>query len=237
MAQAESAHLEELERRLGYRFTDSGLLRQALVHPSYAAEQKQPLPTNQRLEFLGDAVLQLALSALLFRRFPDEPEGRLTVLRTALCNERTLARIAADLGLGEFVLLGRGEDQAGGRQRPSILSDTLEAVLAAVFLDGGYEAAVDCCRRWFLEELERGEALVLEINPKGALQEWSQAHYHKTPEYEVERVTGPDHAPVFEVVVRLRGQELGRAKAGSRREAEKQAAKAALERLDDELPL
>jgi ribonuclease-3 len=226
--------LELLQRKLGYTFKNLALLEEALTHPSYSAEQKIPSPDNQRLEFLGDAVLQLVLSELLFRRFPRFQEGRLTVLRSALCNAHALARIADELDLGECVRLGKGDERAGGRTRRSTLADAFEALLAAFFIERGYGPCLKLCGQLFARFLEGPEPLMTEVNPKGALQEWTQARHHTPPTYEVLEISGPEHSPVFTVQVSIGDREVAVASAGNRKDAEKAAARLALERLKDE---
>ncbi len=223
--------ITQLQERLGYVFKNRELLDEALTHPSYAAEQKTPVPDNQRLEFLGDAVLQLALSQILYARFPDFREGRLTVLRSALCNTEALARIAREFRLGECVRLGKGEERDGGRERKSTLADAFEALLAAYFLETGFEPSVKLCQRLFAPFLQAPDRLMHEVNPKGSLQEWTQAHDHQLPAYQVTGVSGPQHAPVVTVSVHIGDREIAVASAGNRKEAEKKAARLALERI------
>src|SRR5512136_2484798 len=148
---AASPKYDELEQRLGYTFRQPGLLRLALTHPSVAHEQGAPVQTNQRLEFLGDAVLQLVLTRELYEKFPAFGEGPLTKARAQLVNRRTLAENARQLGVGDYLILSRGEETHGGRERPSALADTFEALLGAIFLDGGFEAARDFILREFLD--------------------------------------------------------------------------------------
>ena len=166
----------ELQTRLGYTFREPGLLRLALTHPSVAHEQGLPLQTNQRLEFLGDAVLQLVLTCELYEKFPGFGEGPLTKARAKLVNRRSLAERARQLGLGRHLIVSRGEEISGGRERPSALADTLEALLGAIFLDGGFSVAREFILRQFLGAF--GEVSVIPIleNPKGELQELLQAY-------------------------------------------------------------
>src|SRR5881296_2212086 len=162
---------EELQQKLGYAFKDSSLLRLALTHPSIAHEQGVPVQTNQRLEFLGDAVLQLALTRELYEKFPAFNEGPLTKARAKLVNRRTLAVHGRKLGLGENLILSRGEELHGGRERPSALADTYEAVLGAIFLDGGFEAAREFILGQFLSAFGGLTVIPILENPKGELQE------------------------------------------------------------------
>ena len=228
-----TATFGELQRRLGHSFADENLLRQALTHASYGHEKRQRLPDNQRLEFLGDAVLQLAVTAELYRRFADLPEGRLTVLRARLVNKNHLHALAQQLGLGEHLILGRGEENSQGRQRASILADAMEAVLGAVYAEAGWEAARTIILRLMEPSLAAisGEHDAHVANPKGALQEKLQAEGDDPPVYQCVSETGPAHARVYEVVVAWHGRELGRGQGASKKEAETRAAQAALEAI------
>src|SRR5678816_1529784 len=189
---------EELQTRLGYRFCDVELLTLALTHPSIAHEQGAPMQTNQRLEFLGDAVLQLVLTRELYDKFGTFGEGPLTKGRAKLVNRRTLADHGRRLGLGKNLILSRGEELHGGRERPSALADTFEALLGAIFLDGGFEVARGFVLGQFLSAF--GQLVVIPIleNPKGELQELLQAISSEAPQYHVVSATGPDHDRVFE---------------------------------------
>ncbi|NOY82867.1 MAG: ribonuclease III [Kiritimatiellaeota bacterium] len=232
MANDSAADLDAFqESTLKYRFQHPEILEIALTHPSFAAEQKHPPPDNQRLEFLGDAVLELALSDLLFDRFPESPEGTLTVLRSVMCNKDALAGLARLIGLGAVLRLGKGETASGGRDRPSILADAFEAVLGAVHRDGGYEHARDCCIRLVQDFMPEPRELLAHANPKGALQELTQTRGGPPPTYRLLSVRGPEHLPEFEVEVAVGDRVLARAVAGSRRNAEKEAARKALETL------
>ena len=226
---------EELQRRIGHVFADENLLRQALTHASYGHEKRQRLPDNQRLEFLGDAVLQLSVTAELYARFPDLPEGRLTVLRARLVNKHHLHTLAQQLGLGEHLILGRGEENSQGRQRGSILADAMEAVFGAIFAEAGWDAARAIILRLMEPTLAaigtENDALI--ANPKGALQEKLQAEGDDPPVYQCISETGPAHARVYEVMVEWHGRELGRGQGASKKEAETRAAQAALDQLAD----
>jgi ribonuclease-3 len=221
----------ELQSRLGYHFRDRELLRLALTHPSVAHEQGVPIQHNQRLEFLGDAVLQLVLTRELYRNFPAFGEGPLTKARAKLVNRRSLADKGRSLGLGNYLILSRGEEMHGGRDRPSTLADAFEAVLGAIFIDGGFDAAFAFLSGLFQDAL--GELSVIPIleNPKGELQEFLQARSAEAPEYRVVSATGPDHDRVFECTVRHAGVELARGVGKSKKAAESEAALAALEKL------
>ena len=223
--------IDELQTRLGYAFREPGLLRLALTHPSVAHEQGLPLQTNQRLEFLGDAVLQLVLTCELYEKFPGFGEGPLTKARAKLVNRRSLAERARQLGLGRHLILSRGEEISGGRERASALADTLEALLGAIFLDGGFPVAREFILRQFLGAF--GEVSVIPIleNPKGELQEMLQAYSSEAPRYHVISATGPDHDRVFECTVHHGGEELARGRGKSKKAAESEAALAALAKL------
>lgn len=220
--------LEVLQQRLGYTFKDVALLELALTHPSAAHERGTPLQHNQRLEFLGDAVLQLVLSVELYVRFAGFCEGALTKARAKLVNRRTLAEHGRQLGLGEFLLLSRGEESQGGRTRASSMADALEAVVGAIFLDGGFEAARAFVLRRFNNALEQLPVLPTIENPKGELQELLQAQSSEPLQYRLVSATGPDHDRVFECTVERAGVELGRGRGKSKKEAETAAAIAAL---------
>ena len=223
--------LDALQKSLGYVFRDESLLLLALTHPSIAHESTVSTPHNQRLEFLGDAVLGLILTRELYERFPDFGEGPLTKARAQLVNRRALASEARKLGLGRHLIVSRGEDTSGGRDRQSALADAFEALLGAIFLDGGYEVAREFIFRCFGDAFgELNEIPNLE-NPKGELQELLQAKSTEAPCYEMTFATGPDHDRVFECAVFHQGIELGRGRGKSKKEAESQAATAALQTL------
>jgi ribonuclease-3 len=227
----------ELQARLGYTFRDEGLLRLALTHPSVAHESGDALtPDNQRLEFLGDAVLQLVLTHELYEKFPAFQEGPLTKARAKLVNRRTLAEHARLLGLGAYLILSHGEETHGGRERPSGLADTFEALLGALFLDGGFAAARDFVLREFSAAFGKLSTLPIIENPKGELQELLQARSSEAPDYHVVSATGPDHDRVFECVVQHGGVELARGSGKSKKAAESSAAWAALEKLRAQPP-
>ena len=226
-----AAALESIQEALGYRFQQMALLDQALTHPSWLAENEDKGLDNQRLEFLGDAVLQLAATTLLFEAFPDEDEGQLTKIRSALTKEQALADYALILGLSAGLRLGKGETRHGGAGRPSNLADAFEAILGAIFVESGFAAAVALTGRLISPALVDVNGLLAVENPKGALQEYTQERYRGIPLYETVSVSGPDHEPRFEVAVVFRGDELARAVAGSRRAAECHAAEGALRAL------
>lgn len=220
--------LQGLQERLGYRFRDESLLRLALTHPSVVKETPGQLPDNQRLEFLGDAVLSLVLARHLFATFPALDEGPLTKARAQLVNKQSLATEARRIDLGRHLLLSRSEDAGGGRDRPAALADAYEALLGALFLDGGYAAAEAFVLRSFAEAIGSLEHAPRITNPKGELQELLQARSPLAPSYQVICTSGPDHDRVFECAVLHQGVELARGRGRSKQEAESQAALAAL---------
>jgi len=222
--------LKALARRLGHRFKDLGLLDRALRHSSYAHENPEAGPSNEQLEFLGDAVLSLAVSNLLLAAFPQSSEGELSRGRAALVNARQLAGLARQLDLGAHLLLGRGEEQQAGRDKPSLLADALEAVLAAVFLDGGLKAAIGFTHRLFTPHLESLTAPSWQ-DFKTGLQEFTQARYKTSPTYELLSESGPGHARHFLVEVALLGRPLARGQGRTKKQAEQRAAHQALELL------
>ncbi len=227
---AHAADLDRLEERLGYTFTERAYLLQALVHSSWAAENDLPvIGNNERLEFLGDAVLDLAVGAALFHRFPEMREGDLSRLRAALVNTSHLARMAGALALGDHLLLGKGEDASRGRGKASILGCAYEAVVGAIFLDGGHGAAATFVERHFVPLLVQGkDAMLLLGDAKSRLQEECQERFNVTPLYQLELQEGPDHAKLFTVSVRLGDRVLARGVGSSKKEAEQQAAATAL---------
>ena len=221
--------MDALEQKLGYQFRDRGLLEHALTHSSYANEHRSlGLTSNERLEFLGDSVLGMVAAERLFREHPDMPEGELTRTRAALVCETALHQVALSLGLGRYLRLGRGEDAGGGRERPSILADATEAVLAAVYLDGGMEAV-----RPIIEELILGREGEESSGRdyKTALQELVQRTPGRAVSYSLVGETGPDHCRVFVTEVSVDGVSAGRGEGRTKKESEQMAAKAALEKL------
>ena len=222
----------ELAARLGHAFAQPERLAAALTHRSYSAEAGQPESAeSQRLEFLGDAVLGAISAEWLVAQRPDWREGQLTKVRSRLTNAPTLARVARRMDLGRYLLLGRGEERGGGRDKESLLADALEAVLGALWLDGGAAAVRPVFAAWFAGEIEAALAAGSDDNPKGDLQEWIQRERRENPRYEVVEETGPSHEVLFKVEV-FRGQEsLGKGAGSTKRQAEMNAARQALEKL------
>jgi ribonuclease-3 len=222
------ADLVPLQTRLGYTFRDEALLRLALTHPSVAHEQGTAIQTNQRLEFLGDAVLQLVLTRELYEKFPAFGEGPLTKARAKLVNRRTLAEHGKSLNLGAHLILSHGEETHGGRERPSALADAYEALLGAMFLDGGFDAASEFILREFNAAFGELATIPILENPKGELQELLQSFSPEAPQYRLASVSGPDHDRIFECTVHHAGVDLARGRGKSKKAAESEAAFAAL---------
>ena len=218
--------MEALEEKLGYRFANRALLENALTHSSYANENRaKGVQSNERLEFLGDSVLGMVVADYLYRTHPDLPEGDLTRTRAALVCEESLAEVAQVLELGAYLKLGKGEEAGGGRTRPSITADAVEAVLAAVYLDGGIGSARKIIQKYILDaEAERGK----NRDYKTALQELVQRESGQVLQYHLVGSSGPDHAKVFTVEVTLNGKTVGRGEGHSKKEAEQNSARAAI---------
>ena len=228
----ERPHLAQLQKALGVKFKNPSLLEQALVHRSYLNEARaQGLESNERLEFLGDAVLGLVISQQLCTNFPHLDEGELTRLKTSLIRWETLARAADRLSLGEHLLLGRGEESTGGRQRPSNLARVLEAVIGATFLDRGLDKTRDLVLRCLAPDIARVETGQVALDSKSRLQQLAQSYWHETPIYQTVAASGPDHAKVFTVEVQVASRTLGRGGGRSKKEAESEAASQAVESI------
>ena len=222
--------LSELEAGLGYTFRDKSILENALTHSSYANENRERgLHDNERLEFLGDSILGFVVADYLYRSFPDKPEGELTRIRADLVCEKNLARAAATIRLGSFLLLGHGEEQGGGRKRDSIVSDAMESVIAASFMDGGFAAAKEIIDRLILSNIPKGRPRNFDY--KTAFQELVQRKKDQQIHYELTGESGPDHDKHFEVEVLLNGKAVGHGVGSSKKRAEQAAAEAAIEAL------
>ena len=219
-----------MEAAIGYQFHNISLLQNALTHSSYANERwHNSLLSNERLEFLGDSILGMLVAEYLFRTFPDRPEGELTRMRADMVCEKTLAAVANSIHLGDHLLLGHGEEQGGGRSRNSILADAMESVIAACFLDGGMEAALRFIKRFILVEVPVTK--LHNADYKTQLQELVQQKRNQVLSYTLAGETGPDHDKQFEVEVSLNGNVVGRGKGSSKKRAEQDAARAAIENL------
>ena len=221
-----------LQDALGYRFKNIGFLREALQHSSYVNEQREPaMADNERLEFLGDAVLDLVISHMLMKGFPETREGDLSRMRATIVNESRLAEMAHDLGLGQHLLLGRGEVMSSGQEKSSILADALEAVYAAVYLDGGFPAAFEVIRKQFSETVSHVEEGLSTEDFKSRLQELVQLRFKTIPDYTVVAESGPDHDKTFEVRVTIGTILSADGRGKSKKAAEQAAAGDALEKL------
>ena len=219
------------QKRLGYTFKDTTLLELALTHPSVSHEKSESLQNNQRLEFLGDAVLQLVISAELFRKFPTRDEGALSKARARLVNKEALAEQALAVEIGPELVVSRGEENSGGRERPSALADAFEAVVGAIFLDGGFTKVKKFIHAQFAEAFTGADAGRHVGNPKGELQEILQSKNAVAPEYRLLDAQGPDHDRFFECSVRHCGNELARGTGKSKKAAETAAATNAIAAL------
>lgn len=221
--------LKELEKKTGYTFKDFSLLEQAMMHSSYTNERHLPkYRCNERLEFLGDAVLELVSSEYLFNESPHTPEGELTKTRASMVCEPSLALCARDIGLGDYLLLGKGEEATGGRLRDSVTSDAMEALIGAVYLDGGFTSAKEFIHRFILTDLEDKK---LFYDSKTILQEMVQAQKSGEITYHLVSEQGPDHNKSFEVEVQIKGTGYGRGRGRTKKSAEQQAAYQAILKL------
>jgi len=225
--------IETFEKIIGYKFSNKKILKEALTHSSYANENKEKeLQFNERLEFLGDSVLSLSVSTYIFNKFSDFPEGELAKMRAVIVSAPILAEVAKRIELGQFLFLGKGEEMTGGRERDSILADTMEAIFGALYLDQGFAAASD----FILDLLKIDIINVAEGNHiqdyKTMLQEVIQENGNHRPEYEVVDEEGPDHNKTFIVAVKLNEDSLGSGQGSSKKEAEQEAAKVALDKLN-----
>jgi ribonuclease III len=220
--------MEPLEEIIAYKFRNSLLLGEALTHPSLAYETQRPHFDNQRLEFLGDAVIQLILTELLFRIFPTFSEGKLTKLRSRLVSRKALRTYASRIHLGSYLLMGQGEEASGGRERSSTLADAFEALIGAIYLDGGLAAAQHFLLAHCQTAIQDVQDHPEEINPKGELQEILQAISSSSPCYQIISQQGPDHCRTFEASVTWEGLDLGTGQGSSKKEAETSAATHAL---------
>ena len=226
--------MNKLEKYLDYEFKDKGLLKRALSHSSYANEQRNLMGSNERLEFLGDSVLSLIVAQHIFSNYRNLPEGELTKIRAALVCENALFEFAKEIHLGDFILLGKGEMQNGGNQRPSILADAFEAVLAAMYLDGGIEP----CKKHILRFIDKKLSCMTTVafkDYKTLLQEVIQKNPEESLEYVLVKEEGPDHNKTFTIEVHLNSNVIGSGKGNSKKRAEQEAARQALELMGEKL--
>jgi ribonuclease-3 len=227
--------LDSFQERLGYRFGERALLIEALSHSSYVNENPDAgVSSNERMEFLGDSVLGLLITQYLFEHYPDFPEGELTLMKSVLVSEGTLAGIAQRIELGPCLFLGKGESASGGAERASNLSNAIEALLAAIYLDRGLEEARRITEALFIEDLERIATTRHSLNYKNLLQHYSQERDGAIPEYVMLGSHGPQHEKLFEIEVRVKGAPLGRGFGRSKKEAEQEAARVALDALESQ---
>ena len=222
-------YLNNLETMIGYTFTDRQLLLQALTHKSFSNEQAEFVPHNERMEFLGDAVLELAVSDWVFNHYPDIPEGGLTRIRAEVVSERGLSQIASQLQIGAVLRLGKGEERSGGCEKPSLLADALEAILGAIYREGGFALVSQVVEKVFRDVIEKSALLRYGSDYKTCLQERLQALYGHLPEYRLAQVDGPDHQKIFSMEVFFSGKLLGKGSGSSKKNAEQKAAAVALD--------
>ncbi|MCP4747641.1 MAG: ribonuclease III [Desulfobacteraceae bacterium] len=229
-----SIDIHQLQQTLGYTFNELNILEEALRHSSFVNEQNEAdLRDNERLEFLGDAVLNLVIGDLLMSTYPDMREGDLSRIRSNLVNESRLADISKQLLLGNYLMLGKGEIQTKGREKSSILADALEALLAAVYLDGGYDSVFELVKRHFQTLIDSAQKHNVIQDYKSRLQEAVQSNLHQTPDYEVVNEFGPDHDKTFQVVMRV-GEIETQGEGKSKKAAEQDAARRALDTLSEQ---
>ena len=227
--------MQTLEARLNYKFNNIELLKNALVHSSYANEVRGNTHSNERLEFLGDSVLSIIVADHIFHKYPNMPEGELTRMRASLVCEKTLCAFSRELGIGEYLLLGRGEDKNGGRERDSILADAFEAVLAAIYLDGGMKAAKAHIMNTVLRDLEHYSDEDSFKDYKTTLQEINQRNPEESVTYILVDETGPDHNKQFTVAVKLNSNVIGTGTGKSKKQAEQMAAHQALKLMGEDV--
>ena len=223
---------KELAKILGIQFNDISLLDRALTHRSYLNENKDTLKHNERLEFLGDAVLELIVSGHLYNSYPDRPEGDLTSFRSALVRTESLADASRELNYGKYLKLAKGEEESGGRDKDYILANTFEAVLGAIYIDQGYDKCKELVERILITKIDYIVKNRLEIDGKTKIQEMAQAKYRLTPTYEVVEETGPDHDKKFVVAIKLGKKTIGIGKGASKQKAEEAAAQKGIEYIE-----
>jgi ribonuclease-3 len=226
---------KELAADLNIEFKDISILEKALTHRSYLNENKQVDKSNERLEFLGDAVLELIVSDYLYTKYPDRPEGDLTSFRSAIVRTESLADASRELNYGKYLKMAKGEEESGGRDKDYILANTFEAVLGAIYMDQGYEACKELVTRVLISKIDYIVKNRLDIDSKTKIQERAQAEYRETPTYEVIEENGPDHDKEFVVVVKVGSRVIGRGKGGSKQKAEEAAAEKGLKYIEKSL--
>ncbi|MCB1214994.1 MAG: ribonuclease III [Deltaproteobacteria bacterium] len=232
VSRQEKKLLKEFEKKLGYRFRRRAWLKHALTHKSHANEQRMPAVLhNERLEFLGDAVLELVISDLLMEHYAKSPEGEMSKIRASLVNETTLTQVANSIDLGNYLYLGKGEDMGGGREKSSLLSDAMEAVFGAIYLDRGFKKAYQVIRKFAIELFDQLDNDDFYKDYKTMLQERAQELFRTVPRYKLIRELGPDHDKTFEVSISVKNKVWGQGLGKSKKSAEQNAAKEALENL------
>jgi len=226
------ADLAQLQNKLGIKLNNPSLLEQALTHSSHINENPGAAPeSNERLEFLGDAVLSMIIAEELFHKLPASTEGEMTTLRASLVKRDTLARLAREIGMGNFLYLGKGEETSGGRQKTANLAGAYEAIIAAVYIDQGWSVTQELTLRLFRKELAEASTKCMEIDYKTQLQEYIQARQQVTPSYQVIDASGPNHDKTFTVEVMVGNRVLGKGTGKNKKSAETEAARAALQNI------
>lgn len=225
--------IEDFEQRIGVVFNNKGYLKEALTHRSYLNEHKDCPSHNERLEFLGDAVLELVVSDYLFNKYKSRPEGELTSFRSALVKTESLADTAKEMGIGENILLSKGEEDTGGRTKNFLLANTFEAIIGGIYIDQGYESSKEFVYRFLINKLEDIVKNRLDIDSKTKIQEVAQAKYKVTPVYDVSNEQGPDHEKEFTVVIKINNKVIGEGKGSSKQRAEEDAASKGLEYIEN----
>jgi ribonuclease-3 len=228
-----SSDNSELEKNIGIVFKNKSLLNTALTHRSYLNEHRSVSENNERLEFLGDAVLELIVSDFLYIKYPDRPEGELTSFRSALVRTDSLASSAKDLGIGKYLRMSRGEEESGGRDKDYLLANTFEAILGAIYLDHGYDSCKEFVSKTLFPKLDNIVKNRLDIDNKTKMQELSQSVFKLTPTYEVIKEDGPDHNKIFTVVIKLDEKIVGEGKGASKQKAEEQAASEGIKYIEN----
>ncbi len=223
--------LNKLQKIIRIKFKDKSLLNRAMIHRSYVNEARVGLKDNERLEYLGDSVLAVVINEYLFKRYEDYLEGDLAKIKSAVVSEVTLAKIASEIDLGSFILMGKGEERSGGRIRSSILANTLEAIIGAIYLDAGLKASKRFILTLFKKDIERIDKLSYLRDPKTTLQEFVQGKYKQRPVYDVIKESGPDHKKEFTVQLTVNGKDISTGIGSSKRKAEMEAAKKVLQEI------
>ncbi len=227
-------NLDELQKQLGVKFKDIELLKRSLTHRSILNEKKNKgIQHNERVEFLGDAVLELIVSEHLFHQYPDRPEGELTSFRSAVVNTSSLGDTSRNLNLGKYLVMSKGEEMTGGRDKEYLLANVFEAVLGAIYLDQGYDVAKEFVKRHLTTKIPKIVKYRLDIDPKTKLQEKSQRLLKCTPTYKVINEDGPDHDKIFTVLVKINGEAYGEGSGPNKQKAEEHAASEALKIIED----